>query len=121
MSRRCPRRAGLLEPILAVEIAVPTEAMAKATALVTGRRGQLLGYDARPGWDGWDLLNAMIPEAEIGEAHRRCSLRPTSASAPFSNRSTTCRTCRRPADQVLTIQKARAAHPIRSGMAATVP
>src|ERR671913_2313105 len=57
----------LLEPILAVEIAIPTEAMSRASALVSARRGQILGYDARPGWPGWEVLNAMIPEAEIGD------------------------------------------------------
>ena len=56
----------LLEPILSVEIAAPSEALSKASALVSGRRGQILGYDSRPGWTGWDVLNAMIPEAEIG-------------------------------------------------------
>ncbi len=55
----------LLEPILAVEISVPSDAMAKATALVSSRRGQILGFDARPGWSGWDVLNALIPEAEM--------------------------------------------------------
>ncbi|MBV9520113.1 MAG: elongation factor G [Hyphomicrobiales bacterium] len=59
-------RPVLLEPILSVEIAVPTEAMSRATGLVSARRGQILGYDARPGWEGWDLLKAQIPEAEIG-------------------------------------------------------
>jgi elongation factor G len=57
----------LLEPILAVEITVPSEALSKATGLVSARRGQILGYDSRPGWQGWDVLNAMIPEAEIGD------------------------------------------------------
>jgi elongation factor G len=57
----------LLEPILAVEITVPSEALSKATSLVSGRRGQILGYDSRPGWQGWDVLNAMIPESEIGD------------------------------------------------------
>jgi elongation factor G len=57
----------LLEPVLSVEIAIPTEALSKATALVTGRRGQILGYDGRPGWQGWDVLKAMIPESEIGD------------------------------------------------------
>jgi elongation factor G len=56
----------LLEPILAVDIVVPSEAMSRATALVSARRGQLLGYDARPGWTGWDILKTQIPEAEIG-------------------------------------------------------
>ena len=56
----------LLEPILAVSIAVPSESMSRATAIVSGRRGQILGYDARPGWEGWDVLEAQIPEAEMG-------------------------------------------------------
>jgi elongation factor G len=57
----------LLEPILSVEIAVPSEALSKASGLVSARRGQILGYDGRPGWSGWEVLNAMIPEAEIGD------------------------------------------------------
>jgi elongation factor G len=57
----------LLEPILSVEITIPTEALSKATGLVTGRRGQMLGYDSRPGWPGWEVISAMIPESEIGD------------------------------------------------------
>src|ERR1700743_3413583 len=54
-----------LEPVLAVEITVPSEATAKANAIVSSRRGQILGFDARPGWEGWDVVRALIPEAEI--------------------------------------------------------
>ncbi|WP_210485058.1 elongation factor G [Microvirga antarctica] len=57
----------LLEPVMAVEITLPTEALSKATGLVTSRRGQILGYDSRPGWSGWDVLSATIPEAEIDD------------------------------------------------------
>jgi len=57
----------LLEPILSVEITIPTEALSKATSLVTARRGQILGYDGRPGWAGWEVLSATIPESEIGD------------------------------------------------------
>jgi elongation factor G len=57
----------LLEPIVAVEIAIPSGAMSKATAIATARRGQILSYDARPGWKGWDVLNVTIPEAEIAD------------------------------------------------------
>lgn len=57
----------LLEPVLSVEITIPTEALAKATGLVTARRGQILGYNARPGWSGWDVISATIPESEIGD------------------------------------------------------
>jgi elongation factor G len=60
-------RPVLLEPILAVEIAVPGEAISRATALASARRGQILGFDPRPGWEGWDVLKALIPQAEIGD------------------------------------------------------
>jgi elongation factor G len=55
----------LLEPVMAVEIAVPSEATAKVNSIVSSRRGQILGFDARPGWNGWDVVEANIPEAEI--------------------------------------------------------
>jgi elongation factor G len=58
-------RPVLLEPVLKVEIAVPSDATAKVNGIVSQRRGQLLGYDARPGWNGWDVVEALIPEAEI--------------------------------------------------------
>ncbi len=68
LSEALPRaKPVLLEPIHAVAIAVPNEALSKAGAIVSSRRGQILGYDARPGWEGWDLLNALIPEAEIDD------------------------------------------------------
>jgi elongation factor G len=57
--------AVLLEPILAVTIVAPSSATAGATQTVSGRRGQILGYDARPGWDGWIALETLIPEAEM--------------------------------------------------------
>ncbi len=57
----------LLEPIHLVEIVCPNEATAKINALLSGRRGQILGFDTREGWEGWDLVRAMMPEAEIGD------------------------------------------------------
>jgi len=57
----------LLEPILSVSIYVPSDALARASALVTARRGQILGFESRTGWPGWEQLNALIPEAEIGD------------------------------------------------------
>jgi len=57
----------LLEPVLRVEISVPNDSTAKAQRIVTGRRGQLLGYDAKPGWPGWDLVNAYLPQAEMDD------------------------------------------------------
>ncbi|MGB7176295.1 MAG: elongation factor G, partial [Xanthobacteraceae bacterium] len=49
----------LLEPIYTVEIVCPNDATAKINALLSGRRGQILGFDTREGWDGWDAVRAM--------------------------------------------------------------
>jgi elongation factor G len=57
----------LLEPIDLVEIVCPNEATAKINALLSGRRGQILGFDTRDGWEGWDVVRAKMPEAEIGD------------------------------------------------------
>jgi elongation factor G len=57
----------LLEPIHMVEIACPSEASTKINAILSGRRGQILGFDTREGWEGWDMVRAMMPESEIGD------------------------------------------------------
>jgi elongation factor G len=57
----------LLEPIHLVEIVCPNDATAKINALMSSRRGQILGFDTREGWDGWDMVRAKMPEAEIGD------------------------------------------------------
>jgi elongation factor G len=55
----------LLEPVMALSIHVPREATARVNQIVTSHRGQLLGFDGREGWDGWDTVNAHMPEAEL--------------------------------------------------------
>lgn len=55
----------LLEPIYLVQVTVPSEFTAKAHGLVSGRRGQLLGFDAKEGWNGWDEVSAYLPQAEL--------------------------------------------------------
>ncbi len=57
----------LLEPIHLVEIVCPSDATAKMNAILSSRRGQILGFDAREGWPGWDVVRAQMPEAEIGD------------------------------------------------------
>jgi elongation factor G len=57
----------LLEPIYHVEIVCPTEATAKINAILSGRRGQILGFDTREDWSGWDTVKAQMPESEIGD------------------------------------------------------
>ncbi|HKH96956.1 MAG TPA: elongation factor G [Beijerinckiaceae bacterium] len=100
----------LLEPILSVEIAIPAEALSKATGLVTARRGQILGYDARDGFEGWEVLNAMIPESEIGDL----IVELRSATAGVGTFSTKfdhlAELSGRAADEVLASAKAAAAH-----------
>ena len=55
----------LLEPIDAVEISVPNAFTARVQRLVSGRRGQLLGYDGKPDWPGWDVVQAYLPASEL--------------------------------------------------------
>ena len=56
----------LLEPIVAVDIHVPSDATPRVNQIVSGHRGQLLGFDGREGWEGWDTVKAHMPESEIG-------------------------------------------------------
>lgn len=58
-------RPVLLEPIMKVEISTPNETTAKVTAIIPQRRGQILGFDAKPGWDGWDVVEATMPLADM--------------------------------------------------------
>jgi len=55
----------LLEPIFLVQIAVPNDFTSRVHGLISGRRGQILGYDAKPGWTGWDEVSAHIPQSEL--------------------------------------------------------
>ncbi|QGM96312.1 elongation factor G [Methylocystis parvus] len=71
----------LLEPVLAVDIFVPSEAMSRATGLVSGRRGQIMGFGPRESWEGWDKLEALIPEAEMDNLI--VELRSATAGAGF--------------------------------------
>jgi len=55
----------LLEPIMAVEIAVPSDATARVNGIISQRRGHILGFDAREGWSGWDVVQAQMPASEM--------------------------------------------------------
>ena len=52
-------RIGLLFMIPGVD------STARVNGLISQRRGQILGFDARDGWPGWDVVAAHIPEAEM--------------------------------------------------------
>jgi elongation factor G len=55
----------LLEPIDGVDISVPNAFTARVQRLVSGRRGQILGYDAKEDWPGWDVVKAFLPRNEL--------------------------------------------------------
>ena len=57
----------LLEPILAVDIAVPADYTSKAQLIISSRRGRILGTDVKEGWRGWDLVSAHLPQAEMSD------------------------------------------------------
>jgi elongation factor G len=55
----------LLEPIMHVKIHVPSDSTASVNGVISTRRGKILGFDARPGWLGWDTVEAEIPQSEL--------------------------------------------------------
>jgi elongation factor G len=55
----------LLEPILQVTMVVPSEYTSKLHAVISSRRGQILGFEPKAGWDGWDELKAYMPQSEV--------------------------------------------------------
>jgi elongation factor G len=55
----------LLEPIFMVKIAIPNEFTSKIQRLISGRRGQILGFDARPSRKNWDEVSVQLPQSEM--------------------------------------------------------
>jgi elongation factor G len=99
----------LLEPIHSVEIVCPNEATAKINAILSGRRGQILGFDTREGWDGWDTVRAMMPESEIGNLIievRSATAGVGSFTFKFDHMA---ELTGKPADQIVTARKTAAA------------
>ena len=57
----------LLEPIEKLNIYAPSSATSRITSSITARRGQILGFDRREGWPGWDTVEVFLPQAERAE------------------------------------------------------
>jgi elongation factor G len=55
----------LLEPIFQVKLAVPSEFTSRIQRLVSGRRGQILGFEPKVDWKGWDEISVLLPQAEM--------------------------------------------------------
>ena len=55
----------LLEPICKVIVSLPSEFTSRMQRLVAGRRGQIMGFDAKAGWSGWDEVQVQLPQSEM--------------------------------------------------------
>ncbi|SNS11487.1 translation elongation factor 2 (EF-2/EF-G) [Sphingomonas laterariae] len=55
----------LLEPMAHVTIQTPGSATSRVSSAVASRRGQMLGMTPQDGWSRWDLVEVMLPEAEL--------------------------------------------------------
>ena len=55
----------LLEPIMTIQVCAPATFTSKVLQLITGRRGQILGYEGRSDWQGWDCVSGYLPQAEM--------------------------------------------------------
>jgi elongation factor G len=55
-------KPALLEPIMSVEIRIPDAYMGEVNRDLNGRRGRVLGMDAR---DGMQIITAHVPQAEL--------------------------------------------------------
>ena len=56
----------MLEPMHRLTVVCPSSASSRISSAIAGRRGQMLGLGPRDGWMGWDRIEALIPEAELG-------------------------------------------------------
>jgi len=54
----------LLEPVEKLVIHAPSAATSRITSSISNRRGQILGFDAREGWPGWDSVEVYMPHDE---------------------------------------------------------
>ncbi len=55
----------LLEPVEQVTLSAPADFTANVLRLINNRRGQVLGYEPKTQWPGWDQVTAYLPMAEM--------------------------------------------------------
>lgn len=55
----------LLEPICRVTISIPAEHASKIQRLVSGRRGQIMSFESKADWQGWDEVQVQLPQSEM--------------------------------------------------------
>ncbi len=54
----------MLEPIEKLALVAPSASTSKITQAISARRGQILGFQPREGWAGWDEIEACLPRQE---------------------------------------------------------
>jgi len=54
----------LLEPIEKLTIFTPSAGTPKINSAVSSHNGQILGFESRAGWPGWDKVEVYLPHAE---------------------------------------------------------
>jgi elongation factor G len=54
----------ILEPIEKLAIYTPNTGTSKINSAVSSHNGQILGFEAREGWPGWDRVDAYLPHSE---------------------------------------------------------
>ena len=96
----------LLEPIVAVEVHAPSDATSRVNQIISGHRGQLLGFDGREGWPGWDTVKAHMPESEIGSLIIELRSATTGVGTFVFKQDHMAELTGRMADQVITNRKA---------------
>jgi elongation factor G len=54
----------ILEPVEKLSIYTPSAGTPKINSAVSSHNGQILGFEPREGWPGWDRVDAYLPHAE---------------------------------------------------------
>jgi elongation factor G len=60
----------MLQPIVKAEIQVPSVFAGGLVPIVSGLKGQVLGFEAHPTATGWDVFSALLPAAAHEELFR---------------------------------------------------
>jgi elongation factor G len=99
----------LLEPIDKLIVYTPTSAISGVNSMISSRRGQILGFGPRPGWNGWDAVEAYLPHSEVRDLVaelRSLTQGLGSFEAEFDHMA---ELAGRPAEEAIAAAKARAA------------
>ncbi len=76
----------LLEPICDVNIAIPNQYTSNAQSIITKRRGQILGFQAKESWTDWDEVEPIFRNRNSMISPSICARKPW-GSAHSSGRS----------------------------------